>query len=382
MKPSRIFPWLLAALAACTPALADFKVGDTVVVVHDTKIKVGDQVLQEAARGLGLKVQAVQGDWLWVSNAAAGWVKKQDVASPDKAVEEFTKDIKKDPHDGYAYLCRGLAFYDKGELDIAIEDFNEAIRWDPKDASAYSSRSLCWWAKREVDKAIQDCSEAIRLDPEVAMYYSNRGILWNMKGEYERAIEDADHASRLAPHFVTPRIVRGNSLQRLGQFKQALASFDEALKINPRDASAYGLRGRVYATTGNYAQAMRDFESAITIDPKDKNALNELARFYATCPIDEYRNGKKAVQYAERACELTHWKWASGISVLAAAYAEAGDFKKAVEFQEQATDMVPIKRRPDYRARLDLYKTHRPYREEPKTLSGVRVADDEPAIGH
>ena len=79
------FAWLICFWILSAPALAEYKVGDTVVVVHDTKIKLGDKVLQEAARGLGLRVQAVNGDWLWVSNANAGWIRKEDVATPEKA---------------------------------------------------------------------------------------------------------------------------------------------------------------------------------------------------------------------------------------------------------------------------------------------------------
>ncbi len=70
-----------------------------------------------------------------------------------------------------------------------------------------------------------------------------------------------------------------------------------------------------------------------------------------------------------QACELSGWRWASSISVLAAAYAEQGDFDQAVEWQEKATDMVSGKRRNDFRARLNLYKAHKPLREAQQNVS-------------
>ena len=362
-------------------AFAAFEMGDTVVVIQDTQIKVGAKVLQQVARGMGLKVQAVNGDWLWVSNEATGWIAKHVVATPNEAIDVFTEEIRKNPHDADAHLCRGLAWFDKNEVDIAISDFNEAIRLDPGHPSAYGSRAICWWAKREVDKAISDCNEAIRIDSKEAMHYANRGILWNMKGNYDKAISDADTAIRMAPDFFTPRIVRGNALIRKGDYRHALAEFNDALRINPRDATAYGLRGRALSSAGEYDRAAADFEKAVALDPSDKNACNELARFYATCPMPEYRNGPKALEYAERACQLSGWRWASAISVLAAAYAEAGDFDKAVEWQEKATEMVPIERKPDYRARLDLYKSHRPFRETPQNVSRTRAVDGPNKVG-
>lgn len=375
---------ILGIVFACSsvlssPAFADFEVGEMVVVIQDTQIRVGDNILQQITRGVGLKVQAVSDEWLWVSNEATGWIPKHHVATPIKAIEVFTAEIKRNPRDADAHLCRGLAWFDKHEVDIAIADLNEAIRLDPQNPSAYSSRAICWWSKREVDKAIGDCTDAIRLDPKVAMYLANRGILWNMKGEHEKAIADADAALHLNPKFVTAHIVRGSAFFRMGGYSKALAEFNEALRINPREATAYGLRARILAGDGEFDRAMHDFDKALELDPKDRNVYNEIARFYATCPDAEHRNGSKAVKYARQACELSGWRWASSISVLAAAYAETGDFEEAIEWQEKATDMVTGKRRDEFQARLRLYKAGKPLREEPRNVSRtdrLEEADD------
>ncbi len=369
MIQSQIFTLFVFFCVISNAALAEYKVGDMVVVVHDAKMKVGDKVIEEIPRGVGVKVQAVKGDWLWVSSEAVGWVNQRDVATPTRAIEIFTDEIKKDHGDSDAYVRRGLAWFDKQEADIAISDLNQAIRLDPRNASAYSSRAICWWSKREVDKAIADCTDAIRLDPQEPMYLANRGILWNMKGEHQKAIADADAALRVAPKFVTAHLVRGNALVREHQNAKARAEFDEALRINSHDATAYALRARTLAEDGEYSRAVQDFDRAVALDPKDKNVCNEFARFYATCPDAGFRNGPKAVEYARRACELSDWKWASSISVLAAAYAEQGNYEQAVAWQEKATAMVEGKRRDDFEARLALFKAHKPFRQERPKVS-------------
>jgi hypothetical protein len=64
------------------------------------------------------------------------------------------------------------------------------------------------------------------------------------------------------------------------------------------------------------------------------------------------------------------WKNAEYIDTLAAAYAETGDFDSAVEFQKKAMSLLvrgeaPEQERSDYEARLKLYQSGKPYREEP-----------------
>jgi hypothetical protein len=71
------------------------------------------------------------------------------------------------------------------------------------------------------------------------------------------------------------------------------------------------------------------------------------------------------VKHATRACELTGWKTADWIDTLAAAYAEAGDFDKAVEFQRKALSFPDFQKADGKggRERLDLYERKMPYRD-------------------
>ena len=65
------------------------------------------------------------------------------------------------------------------------------------------------------------------------------------------------------------------------------------------------------------------------------------------------------MRYATKACELTEWNDSQAIETLAAAYAETGDFDKAIQFQKQAEEMDK-KADPD---RLALYEKHQPFRD-------------------
>ena len=64
----------------------------------------------------------------------------------------------------------------------------------------------------------------------------------------------------------------------------------------------------------------------------------------AACPEAKYRDGRKAVESATRACELTEWKRSEFLDTLAAAYAESGDFDAAVTWQMRAIGFLTDER--------------------------------------
>ena len=69
-------------------------------------------------------------------------------------------------------------------------------------------------------------------------------------------------------------------------------------------------------------------------------AYNNLAWVLATCPKDNLRQGKRAVELAERACKLADWKDVASLGSLAAAYAECGEYKEAQKWQKKAIELI------------------------------------------
>jgi two-component SAPR family response regulator len=63
---------------------------------------------------------------------------------------------------------------------------------------------------------------------------------------------------------------------------------------------------------------------------------------------------------------LTKWKDWQFIDTLAAAYAEAGDFKHAIQYQQRAlhTGHPTDSEQKEMRARLSIYQESRPFREK------------------
>jgi tetratricopeptide (TPR) repeat protein len=254
---------------------------------------------------------------------------------------DFDKAIGLDPTDMSSRSNRGTLWLLKQENDKAIADANEWIKLDPKRASAFDCRASSLLAKGDLDEALADLDKTIQLDRTDARAFDNRGSIWYRKKEYDRAIADYREFRRLDPKAF------------------------ETTGLLPYYAEAHALRARDRLVNGEYDMALADFDVAIRLDPNAANPYGIRAWTLATCPIDKLRDGKKAVELAIHACDLSEWKENYHIQALAATYAESGNFDKAVKMQEKALE--PLGEGEEImtaESRLDFYKEKKPYRDE------------------
>jgi tetratricopeptide (TPR) repeat protein len=122
-----------------------------------------------------------------------------------------------------------------------------------------------------------------------------------------------------------------------------------------------------YLSHNQFTNAVTICRDAVASNPKDDWSYNLLAWIKATSPDSSVRDGNEAVSAATKACELTDWKESGWIDTLAAAYAESGDFQRAVEFQARAIRIgnAPESEQKAMQDRLALYKESKPFRDKP-----------------
>jgi lipopolysaccharide biosynthesis regulator YciM len=111
----------------------------------------------------------------------------------------------------------------------------------------------------------------------------------------------------------------------------------------------------------------------VDIDPYAIDALSNMAWALATWPEARIRDGKKAVELAERVDSFTQGRNIRVSITLAAAYAEAGRFADAVKTAESALQLALAQGNParvnSIRAQLEFYQRGSLFRDPPTTSS-------------
>lgn len=162
-----------------------------------------------------------------------------------------------------------------------------------------------------------------------------------------------------SPSFYAARAYR--MLQK-GNTGEALALLNDLALSDSYHASwAMTSALEAYEEKGDYAGAVKVYEALLPKHERDSSFLNNYAWFLATAPDGGVRDGKKAIQLATRAAELTQWKDAAVLDTLAAAYAEAGDFKSALRWYTAVFDMGL--EGADVQERMDLYRHQKAYQQ-------------------
>ncbi len=238
------------------------------------------------------------------------------------------------------------------DFDAVIKRETVFIRVDPKDTHAFHIRGFAWLGKKDYVRAIADFSAAIRSHP----IPKNATV-----PDVEATWPDVEARCYRALSF----LFRGDAWNLKKEPDKAIADFDEAIRLVPDYGAAFGGRANAWSDKQEFANAIRDYEEAIRVQPEGRfEEYINLSWLLATCPEAKFRDGKRAIQLATKACDVSDWKSGWALNALAAAHAETGQFDAAVRYQTKALE-DPAYRGPagdDFRVRLLLYKYDKPYR--------------------
>lgn len=230
------------------------------------------------------------------------------------------------------HLRRGKELLDSFKEKEAVAFFTAVIADRPNDAVAYYYRGLAYTGLGKADEAIADYSQAIRIDPKYAKAFTERGRMYLAQKKYKQAMQD----------------------------------LTTSVDMNSNDPAPLHWRGIAHYESGEYGKAIEDFEQGQRIDTDYPNFYLDLAWALATCPDRKVRDGKRALEVATQLNRLAAGRDHSGFELTAAAYAELGKFKDAVEWQTKAVKMLANRKREAQKKRAEVrlkqYEEEKPLR--------------------
>jgi tetratricopeptide (TPR) repeat protein len=206
--------------------------------------------------------------------------------------------------------------------------------------------------------------------PQRPRQHYNLGVVLARNGNLDDAIKHYRTAINIKPDYVEAYYNLGNALARKGDAKDAIYNYRKALQFNPDFFKSYYNIAKILYDQGKISEAIQNYQKALSINSRTPQILFNLSWIYATSGNRKYRNGKKAVNLSEKLCTLTAYQQPLALDALAAAYAENGNFTKAVDTAQKALGLAmqlgPKELILGLKDRLKLYKAGQPYRQNLK----------------
>jgi tetratricopeptide (TPR) repeat protein len=207
-----------------------------------------------------------------------------------------------------------------------------------------------------------------KFTPEEKAEASEIGVMVQ-NSMWKDAYKLATKGSKQHPERWWLQAARAAAAANLNRPKDVIDAANAALEKNQGDANPlnlaqlYTLRANALSRLNRKSEALTDFQNAIKLTKTDPYSRAGAAWLYATANDNSIRNGAAAVALATQAAKLTLWKDDTVLDVLAAAYAEAGDFNSAQKWQGKAILLGSQRDIPFYQRRLVNYQEGKPWRE-------------------
>ncbi len=363
--------------------------------------------LDEFARALALRPDYSPA---YVSYARALY----DAGDLDRALLTFEKaaELEGSPH---AYFGLAMIMLSRSELEACREHLLTALKIEPQYPDAHRLLAEVLRRLGQPGEAARHLGIAQNLpgvtplsDPVYdeltgkgisAFWYRERGLVYQATGRLEEAILQFRTALEIKPDPEGHNYI-GNLLQRLGRFDEAIGQYRTALQLESNNYAAVNSLGQALFESGRVNEAVHWAEGALRLHPEAPDVYLSLGTFYmrtardaeaiatfqrgleqtpnfapiamrlawllATSPKAEFRNGKEAIELAKSACEESDFQDPEALDVLAAAYAETGQYEKAVTTARDALDKVAATDKHEARQieyHLKFFESRRPYRQ-------------------
>lgn len=233
-------------------------------------------------------------------------------------------------------------FVERGDLDNALSYFQRALATHPNREHQHYNLSL-------------------------AVIHDDIGNVLTRMGRLDDAIDHFREALKFRPDYPDAHYNLGVVLFQKHDFDAAISEWRAVLSVYPDDSATHVGLGNAFIQKGFLHDAVENYRTALKLEPDSVFALNNLAWLLSTGPDYSVRSGPAAVDLALRLNRVSNYTNPSFIRTLAAAYAEAGQYDKAIDTARTAADLAHAQSQHGLAANIEreinLYREHIPFRD-------------------
>lgn len=262
----------------------------------------------------------------------------------------------------YVLLHRARASTMAADHQAALDDANRILQTDPDETLALLCRASSLAQLGRFAEAVPDIERAVELQPDSTYAIGLWAMITDKSGRLNGAMKRLRQQVEANPGDSVAWLQVALLYTAQRRFGKAIDAYGAAIELGQHRAFAYQQRADVYLNAGMHKEAIADYGESLKFDADNSAVLNNFAWVLATSPEAKFRDGKRALELALKACDLTSYQQAHILSTLAAAYAECGDFATARKWSEKSIELADDSIKDEYRKELASYEKDEPWR--------------------
>lgn len=302
--------------------------------------------------------------WLALGNLGRILFDRGEVTA---ATELFERAYAEAPLAPETSMNLSAAWIAAGRYAEARALLDRALERHPRFAPLSHHLGLVEEAAGRLDAAWLAYRRAWELQPESAIYQAAYGKGLVLSGDLTQGKPLLERALQQNPQSFEARMSLGMAFAIEQDLDRAAAEFQHAVELRPEDAEAWANLGRAQLLAGQPVAGVAHLRRALDLNPDLHAARAQLALTLAAHRDPQVRNGHDALQQARELHSRSTPRDPVALDVLAASYAELGEFETAVELVTQAITICQELGDEQFaavlRERQMLYADRRPYRE-------------------
>lgn len=284
----------------------------------------------------------------------------------DKSLPLYEKAVKLNPEVGPLHLGLGAIYSEQGRDSEALAHLHEAVRLSPNSPDAHFGLGIALLKIDQNADAATEFERATVLRPKFGKALINWGIALFKMDQPGIANLKFLEAAGIPEHKADANFNLAITLVKQGRKMDAVNFMEKALRADPKYAPAIDELTKYYVQMKRPKEAVRVLRIGAENLPDEIRFTHMLAKMLATAATDSVRNGEEGLTFAVKASEMTKRSQPAVEGTLAAAYAETGNFSKAIEIVTGAVSLAKAANQPDLAAALQLqldgYREKKPYR--------------------